>query len=105
MNREELNILYKFFNTRAKVNVLGMSDYGAVIYLINKDLNIVEDLNNNALSCLDYVLQHLHVSQEACYDAVVCILQTLKELDEKYDRDNIKVDMLLRLVKEKLNIE
>ena len=105
MNREELNILYKFFNARQKVNMLGTSDYGAIIYLINEDLNIVDNMTSCVISCLDYAIRQLHVKEDNCYDTIVNVLKIFRELDDKYDRDTIKINDFLQLVKERLGVE
>ena len=99
MNKEELNILYKFFDARQKVNTIGSSDYSPIIYLINENEKIVKDLDKNAINFLDsiitknYILSKINNNNR--YDAIVKLLQTLNKLDKTYNRNEITVNVFL----------
>lgn len=95
MNKEEIKVLYKFFDAKEKTRVLGGSDYSAIIYLVNENEKIVNDLDKNAINFLDYVICRYKINENNCYDAIVKELQVLNKLDKKYDRKEITLTMFL----------
>lgn len=100
MNKEELKVLYKFFDARLKTKMLGGSDYSPIIYLINENEKIVDNLDNNAINFLDnaisrnYILAKINDNNR--YDAIVKLLQVLNKLDKEYKREDITMNIFLK---------
>jgi len=96
MNKEELQILEKFFLAREKVRTIGNSDYSPIIYLINENEKIVKDLDKNAICFLDNIICRYNLGNyNTLYETIVKILQTLNKLDKKMSRYDITMDVFL----------
>ena len=93
MNKNETDIIMRYLRTDNEIHRIGMSDFGAVMYLINEDLKLVDfDNNYNLLCFLDSALYDVTKGlrdKDNYYELITTTLQLWNELESKYDVNTI----------------
>lgn len=93
MNKNETDIIMRYLRTDNEIHRIGMSDFGAIMYLINEDLKLVDfDNNYNLLCFLDSALYDVTKGlrdKDNYYELITTTLQLWNELESKYDVNTI----------------
>ena len=106
MNKNETDIIVKYLRIDNKIHRIGMSDFGAIMYLINEDLKLVDfDNNYNLLCFLDSALYDVTKGlrdKDNYYELITTTLQLWNELESKYDVNTITYKDFMDRLKYKL---
>lgn len=106
MNKNETDIIVRYLKTDNEIHRIGMSDFGAIMYLINEDLKLLDfNENYNLLCFLDSALYDVTRglrNRENYYEIITTTLQLWKDLSEKYDVNTITYKNFVTYLQDRL---